>query len=387
MSEEVIQMLPVEDGDCIFVELPCDDGRVFRILIDCGRVKHWETVLEPFFRKLESDGKRLDVLVLTHIDSDHIGGAIPLLESEYAKLIDDIWYNGLEQVIGSKDAAPGQNKSAYNKIIAHHQHNRLPIRAEISAKEGLTVSGCIRKRQLPQNRISGGKAITGQTESFSPFSDIYIDFLLPDDAALGKLQRIFDNKLWEMRHKGPIVICDECENAFENLMLDDIDTSVRSENIAFQKNDISQIENWARKKATRDTSNTNDSSIAFCIRYYDKVFLFAGDSSADSLITALDNWSNQTGKNRFFDVVKLPHHGSYKNCADLLDKIDGKVFLISTDGSRHSHPDKETIAKIVTRPSEGERLLLYNYQNDAYKLFDDSETHKKYHFRQKVQQF
>lgn len=61
-----IQMLPAASGDCIYLEFPDPD---FRILIDGGYAKTYHKYLKKFLLKLAAEGKRLNLIVVTHIDA------------------------------------------------------------------------------------------------------------------------------------------------------------------------------------------------------------------------------------------------------------------------------------------------------------------------------
>ena len=64
-----IQMLPAASGDCIYLEFPDSD---FRMLIDGGYAKTYQKYLKKFLLKLAAEGKRLNLIVVTHIDDDHM---------------------------------------------------------------------------------------------------------------------------------------------------------------------------------------------------------------------------------------------------------------------------------------------------------------------------
>ena len=97
-----IQMLPAASGDCIYLEFPDSD---FRMLIDGGYAKTYQKYLKKFLLKLAAEGKRLNLIVVTHIDDDHISGIRALLkengDSRNPKIIeiDEIWFNSLNQCI------------------------------------------------------------------------------------------------------------------------------------------------------------------------------------------------------------------------------------------------------------------------------------------------
>jgi S-adenosylmethionine:diacylglycerol 3-amino-3-carboxypropyl transferase len=70
--------------------------------------------------------------------------------------------------------------------------------------------------------------------------------------------------------------------------------------------------------------------------------------------------------------VKLSHHGSKYNISDkLLKKINCKKYIISTDGSIHSHPHKETLAKIINNTPDSE--LYFNYIDLAKRIFIEQD--------------
>src|SRR5262245_4800263 len=62
------------------------------ILIDCGPAPTARAI-QNWLDELPPDQRRLELLVLTHIDADRIGGAIPLLSNEQLQVqYGDIWF-------------------------------------------------------------------------------------------------------------------------------------------------------------------------------------------------------------------------------------------------------------------------------------------------------
>ena len=61
-----IQMLPAASGDCIYLEFSDSD---FRMLIDGGYAKTYQKYLKKFLLKLAAEGKRLNLIVVTHIEN------------------------------------------------------------------------------------------------------------------------------------------------------------------------------------------------------------------------------------------------------------------------------------------------------------------------------
>jgi glyoxylase-like metal-dependent hydrolase (beta-lactamase superfamily II) len=68
------------------------------MLIDGGPPDTWP-LLEKRLSSLTAQGQAVDVAVVTHIDSDHIGGMVSLLSQEPARsMIGDVWFNGAPQL-------------------------------------------------------------------------------------------------------------------------------------------------------------------------------------------------------------------------------------------------------------------------------------------------
>ena len=90
-----ISIYPALNGDCILVEY--NDNRC--ILIDGGYVDTYNHHLLPCLSKMVKEGKSLDLLIVTHIDTDHISGIIKLLDEKTDFIpINNIWYNGYRHI-------------------------------------------------------------------------------------------------------------------------------------------------------------------------------------------------------------------------------------------------------------------------------------------------
>ena len=87
-----IEMLPARQGDALWIEYGSDAG-LRRVLIDAGTPGAWEAVRARIAR-LPPAERRLELLVVSHIDNDHIGGVLPMLEdAELGLELGDVWFN------------------------------------------------------------------------------------------------------------------------------------------------------------------------------------------------------------------------------------------------------------------------------------------------------
>src|SRR5690606_1735701 len=104
---------------------------------------------------------------------------------------------------------------------------------------------------------------------------------------------------------------------------------------------------------------TNGSSIAFILQVQNKRILFLADAHPGMIVQSLDEYQNEG--TIIFDLIKVSHHGSFGNISrELLNKIDSERYIISTNGQKHGHPDKETIAHIITTKADFHRKLYCN---------------------------
>lgn len=88
-----ITMLPAADGDCFLVETSGLGGH-HRLLIDGGRLDTARSYLRPLIATLPPVGSNvIDLVVLTHIDADHIEGLLDLFGAEDTPHIGEVWFN------------------------------------------------------------------------------------------------------------------------------------------------------------------------------------------------------------------------------------------------------------------------------------------------------
>lgn len=375
-GEYRITMFDSAEGDCFFLEFYFDSTK-YTILMDTGPGMCWTTSLKPFLDQLIAKKEKINVLVITHIDNDHIGGAIRLFQSkEYSDLVEEVWFNGLKQVLNTDAVnSVSDNQTAYQRIIFKHRHNDSSDGTHpISARQALSLGNMLESLGKPTKRITCDTPPVIETDNFR------IDFLLPTENQLKALQNHFLHFLRLAGGSKQIILTPEGEIAFEHLMRDDDTTNQDIHPISKVSLDIHRIEKWATAKADKDQSVTNTSSIAICITFYDKYFLFPGDAAGQDILEAVDNKNLPTN----YEVIKLPHHGSNRNSLSLPEKLDAKKYLISTDSKRISHPGKETLAKLVTRHTVGSLHLVFNNHIPMYELFHDAWCEDKYHYHSSI---
>jgi beta-lactamase superfamily II metal-dependent hydrolase len=91
-----VEALPAAYGDCLRVECLRDQGRPWRMIID-AEPEEASSALTDRLEALPTAERVIDVVVVTHIDSDHLGGLLPVLERSDIEF-GDVWFNALPQL-------------------------------------------------------------------------------------------------------------------------------------------------------------------------------------------------------------------------------------------------------------------------------------------------
>lgn len=337
MEKVQIELFPALGGDCILI---CFREIDYRILIDGGYKETFSQSLATVLSVLGADAKGIDLLVVTHVDNDHIMGIIELFQMLKNQKIEieirEIWYNGYRHLfIDRKQDTPLiLEKRLKDEIGKIDSFGREAIQGkEIGYSQGETLAKLLAGTW--ENVWNGkfyGKAVCCQEECLS--------------------LELFPKQLFvTLLNPGPLELqALECQwNAFR-----------RKKCLSLKNGDSIVYEHcFERFLANADASVTNQSSIAFLLTYVTKEktynLLFLGDASAECCLERLGDWRNIN-----FDCIKLPHHGSKNNItAETLRQLRAEYFLFSTDGRRFAHPDWEVVEAVIH--AEHYNSLVFNY--------------------------
>ncbi len=110
-----VEMLPGGHGDALVVEYGTKI-EPHQLLIDVGTFHAWDGVRKELIRRRRD---RYEVFVVTHVDEDHIGGAIALLDDPDLKhRIDHVWFNGFVHCErGGNVLGPVNGEQLTNRIV------------------------------------------------------------------------------------------------------------------------------------------------------------------------------------------------------------------------------------------------------------------------------
>jgi hypothetical protein len=340
-----LELLPARFSDAIWVEYG-DPQSPHRMLIDGGaRPTTCATIVELMNARIGGADPDFELIVLTHIDGDHITGLLNLFEDRTVALRPrDVWFNGWE-----------------------HLPSDL-----MGSKQAERLSTAIHKRRLPWNKDFGGKAIRLVGTLAQPNPDVLPEITLPGGMVLTLLSPTYEGlaklrPVWkEELDKAHLVPGSAAEPAGE------------ADRLGGARGPLQPDED-AKERFKPDTTEANGSSIAFLAEYDGRSALFTGDAHARVLETSIRTLLRNRGQDKLtVHAFKLPHHGSKYNLSPaLLGLLNTRRFLISTDGTSNSrHPDPVALARIVTTVPKAQ--LEFNYATDYSRPWDADRIKRKY---------
>ncbi|WP_051624255.1 ComEC/Rec2 family competence protein [Clostridium akagii] len=300
-----IKILDAFNGDSFLISM--EDKLIKNIVVDGGISKTYIRDLHSEIELIESKGQDIDLMFITHVDDDHIGGIISFFEDDAIKknIVKRVVYNSALTI--SKHLNVKYDSSREIEI------NNISQR-EMSYEQGKTLEGELLKYNLLEPKVI--KAL--DKIDLGPAS---LTILSPREDDIKRLY----NK-WERETS-------------------DKKKASSSEN-DYKKSIKCLLE---EDKYRKDKSIVNISSISFLLEYGDFKILMLADSTSDIITISLNSLGYTKNNKLIVDYVKLPHHGSKNNLNyDLLEIIDCKKYIISTDGSIFNHPDKITLARILS---------------------------------------
>jgi Metallo-beta-lactamase superfamily len=366
-------MYPTKNGDAFLIKE--SEAKPIAILIDGGYASTFQASISPDLTYLAQLGYSLDLVVATHIDADHVVGLLEFFKlngnSQAPKIIQvgDVWHNSLRS-LASMTVADDNTTPDDEDLLVEIRRRGYPMPAgaevepvEISARQGSSLAALLLGGGYRWNTRDGTRSINSTETSLFEFRpDVRLQVIGPPVARLEELRRRWFSELRRMGFAGTIGTNDAFDDAFEFLCaFEDLRAAVGVEPTALSASTSRSLD----ETYLADNSMTNGSSIALIVELGTSRLLFLGDSWAEDIETELRALPNAAFP-MIFDAIKISHHGSLHNTSStLLELIDSPVFLISSSGERHNHPDLEVLKAIVDRPSDFQRHLYFNYLTPA----------------------
>jgi hypothetical protein len=350
MKKLSLEMLPAAEGDSLLLTYG-DTIAPRYVLIDGGRRYTYRHLRERILQiPTNEDGERFfELLIVTHIDADHIEGVICLLQdTELNCTFGDIWFNDWNHL---EPLVEGETPS------------------HLGAAQGEFLGALLHARRLPWNeKFEGGAVVLPPEPGTLPrrdFADgLRLTIVSPTVDALIKLREEWTSVIEAAGFKPGNH--DEALQQFADKAWTRLPKNLGDEELS----------------RSIDHSEANGSSIAVLAEYEGLRLLLSGDAWPQVLRPTLDRWRAEQAcpsERVALDAFKMPHHGSIKNVTpQLMNIINCRKYLISTSGSRFHHPDVDAIKMIIAEHNGSAKPeLFFNYRsqdNDFWENRDDCST-------------
>ena len=370
------EFLDAGNGDCIWITT--DEG--INILIDGGfgytydkklasaekkRIDEEKPERVDIKTKIENleDNQKLDLVVLTHYDSDHISGLSKLIEKESKKksdtVIKELWFNAFENA-----TFPIENKEEHNQSFTNQMKHQTSEKQQKKFEEFIedikdyteyNSLMSIDKIKEPVEKENIVLLSPYTNKSYESIKDIRITLLSPNNDKLNDLKEKYDKKF----QTTDIDKKYDWDNSTDTL-LEEIKLKEESRN----------------PKRFLDTAEANGSSIAFILEYKnEKKYLFLADAHIDLIVNSLQKLGYDNDNPLVVDFVKLSHHGSRENINnEFLSLIKSKQFIILANGSEaYWHPDKETLVRIIDYYKDNSEKISFIFNHEVNDIFYNHE--------------
>lgn len=354
-----IEMLPANEGDALWIAYAAEGEPLRHVLIDCGRSTAYRAVAN---RMGDNPDLNLELFVLTHVDADHVMGAVRLLQDRRfgPERVKNVWYNGWPQLEGYESGVD-----------------------ILGAQQGEYFGAVLIDREYAWNdRIDGGVVVLKEDAplpSVTLDGDLKLTVLSPTPSKLAEMRERWIRDLGgqdDHRRIDP----GDWERALEVL---GTDRAHGPDVLSHEERPWPpDIEALAISDFDADDSEPNGSSIAFLAEVGDKAILFTGDAHSPVLEAGIRRLLADRCEDVLrLDAYKMSHHGSARNNSlELAQLIDCPLYLVSTNGTKHHHPDHEALARMIWAQESGV-TFAFNYRSEESEPWEDEAVRQEFGYK------
>jgi hypothetical protein len=325
-----LEVLKAKKGDCLLLHYG-KAGEPALALVDGGPPGVYPEFLEPRLAELrtelvddDDEPLPLELVMVSHIDSDHIEGVLRLLRAiERAR--DDgaaepyevgrLWHNGFKRLAD----ADNESVEAARASLTGEEPSGEAILASVG--QGEDTSAAAATLGIPRNEESklGRLVLAGESRKLP--GGLELTVLGP---SVGRVEDLREKWAKEVKAKPQELVPAALKETVYNL-----------------------------------------SSMIVLAEFEGKRVLLTGDAVSEDILAGLDEEGLLDKDGRaHFDVLKMPHHGSDKNVkepADFLQRITADHYVLSGDGE-HGNPEPETLRMIVAARGDDAYEIWLTYR-------------------------
>lgn len=353
MSLFTLEALEALHGDSLILHYGETDSPKI-IVIDGGPPTVYENNLKPRLNQINSrlhpdDALPLEVLMVSHIDQDHVHGVKQLTADllrqkekgqEPAFDVLTLWHNSFDDIIGNDEdglvesmvaavQAPGGPVTGAEFL--KHPDSGLVL---ASVEEARTLRKNADALDIPVNTGFDKLVMAPKTmkKVLKLGSGLTITVVGPQAQRLAKLQDKWDKEIKNLKSKGKLKPAEANAVAADYV----------------------------------DKTAENLSSIVVLAELGGKKMLLTGDARGDHIQEGLQAAGLLTNGKLHLDLLKVAHHGSIRDFGpDFFENVTADHYVISANGE-YGNPDSETL-----------ELLSAARGNAEFKLYLTNRTGKK----------
>lgn len=340
-----LDVMRARKGDCLILHYGSKDDPHL-MMIDGGPKSVYGPHLKPRLQEIKKargignkDPLPVDLLMVSHVDDDHIQGILDLTKELIAAQMDSkpqllhvlsFWHNSFDNIIGN---TPDELTAAFKSQFGPaSMAGELPTDVTIDADD----------KDLDEETIVSSLKVLASIEQGSQ--------LRSDAEKLGfELNPEFGGDLIIAKKKGPAID-----------MGPGLKFTVLGPMVPELKRLHEKHEAWLKELKKKgksppaalaayvDKSVPNLSSIVVLAEAGGKRMLLTGDARGDKILQGLELVGvMKKGGKMHVDLLKVPHHGSSNNLNDdFFERITADHYVFSGDGE-HGNPEREALQMLL----------------------------------------
>lgn len=349
-------------GDCLLVS---SDGR--NILVDGGMKASYQEFVRPALGTVAEQGEKLDLVCVSHTDSDHISGVIQLIDDILAwriyrfqssqgnekfekpdfpepPEISEIWHNAFECQVGDVQASFEETVTMQIQASILGQNDFLAQAGQnliTGEKQAIELSTMIDPSLLniPLNKPMNGQPLMMDAKAPLTYmvGKMKLYLLGPFEEDLKRLHQQWD--VWIKANQNKLKI-----------LQDKVEETKNRKGLTAEEALGLTIEALTAELGNRtQVTIPNLASITFLVEKDDRRILMTGDADSNEILKGLrvQKFLPEEGGAVHVDILKVQHHGAEANIDQAFCKtVTADHYVFSGNGG-HENPEPAVIEAVV----------------------------------------
>lgn len=350
-------------GDCLLIESE-EGGK--RILCDGGT----PAAMKTFIAKQLEDIETIDLIYVSHIDQDHIGGVLTLLEAAYewktfnvlsnsgdpprnpqvprAPAIKGLWHNSFRDLIKDNHgtienllaaSAPALQASVVPDMV---KLGREYAQIAASIPEALKVSRLAKSDLLdiPLNRLASTPSaskkllMARKNQKSETFGSLQVTIIGPSEDELEALRKGWDEWLRDPKNRKT---AHNIRDQYANSLSGPISAGVNP----------LDLRDWNGVPEYEGVTAPNVASLVLLVEEGESSLLLTGDSHPKMILDGLEAAGRIDDGFIHLDVLKFPHHGSEHNMTREFGNTVSADHYIFCGNGEHTNPEITVLDQVL----------------------------------------